>query len=57
MNTEKKPYFKKKKPNVGFKKKEEEKFDVEKWLKQNPGPEPLRRGKKNTLDKKNKRGH
>ena len=54
---EKKSYFKKKKPNPGFKKKEEEKFDVEKWLKQHPGPEPLRRGKKNTLDKKNKRGH
>ena len=50
--------FKKKKPfRKEFKKREEEKFDVEKWLKQHPGPEPLKRGKKNTLDKKNKRGH
>jgi hypothetical protein len=54
--------FKKKKPfkkefKKDFKKKEDEKFDVEKWLKLHPGPEPLKRGKKNTLDKKKKRGH
>lgn len=50
--------IKKKKPfKKDFKKKEDEKFDVERWLKQHQGPEPLRRGKKNTLDKKKKRGH
>ena len=37
-------------------KKEEEKFDVEKWIKQHQNIEQLKRGKKNSLgDKKNKR--
>lgn len=47
----------KKKFNSNFKKKqEEEKFDVEKWLKQHQNMETPRRGKKNSLgDKKNKR--
>lgn len=48
----KKPGFKK-----PYKKKEEEKFDVEKWLKQHSNIEYPKRGKKNSLgDKKNKRG-
>lgn len=47
----KKPSFKK-----PYKKKEEEKFDVEKWLKQHSNIEYPKRGKKNSLgDKKNKR--
>ena len=51
--------FKPKKFNPKFKKKqEEEKFDVEKWLKQHQNMETPRRGKKNSLgDKKNKRRH
>ena len=59
MNTEKKPYYKKKKFNPNFKKKQkEEKFDVEKWLKQHQNIETPGRGKKNSLgDKKNKRRH
>lgn len=41
-----------------FKKKEEEKFDVEKWIKQHQNIEHPSRGKKNSLgDKKNKRRH
>lgn len=41
-----------------FKKKEEEKFDVEKWIKQHQNVEYPSRGKKNSLgDKKNKRRH
>lgn len=37
-------------------KKEEEKFDVEKWIKQHQNIEKPKRGKKNSLgDKKNKR--
>ena len=47
-----------KKFNPKFKKKQEEKFDVEKWLKQHQNMETPRRGKKNSLgDKKNKRRH
>lgn len=43
----------KKKP---FKRKEDEPFDVEKWLKQHSNIEYPKRGKKNSLgDKKNKR--
>ena len=44
---------------MGFKKKTgEEKFNVEKWIKQHSNIEYPRRGKKNSLgDKKNKRGH
>ena len=39
-------------------KKEEEKFDVEKWIKQHQNIEKPKRGKKNSLgDKKNKRRH
>jgi hypothetical protein len=39
-------------------KKKEEKFDVEKWIKQHQNIEYPKRGKKNTLeDKKNKRRH
>lgn len=39
-------------------KKEEEKFDVEKWIKQHQNIEQPKRGKKNSLgDKKNKRRH
>ena len=39
-------------------KKEEEKFDVEKWIKQHQNIEQPNRGKKNSLgDKKNKRRH
>lgn len=39
-------------------KKEEEKFDVEKWIKQHQNIEIPKRGKKNSLgDKKNKRRH
>lgn len=55
----KKPYNKKKKYDLNFKKKkEEEKFDVEKWIKQHSNIEYPKRGKKNTLkDKKRKRGH
>lgn len=51
--------FKPKKFNPKFKKKQEdEKFDVEKWLKQHQNMETPRRGKKNSLgDKKNKRRH
>lgn len=47
----------KKKFNPNFKKKQEdEKFDVEKWLKQHQNIETPRRSKKNSLgDKKNKR--
>lgn len=47
----------KKKFNPNFKKKQEdEKFDVEKWLKQHQNIEAPRRSKKNSLgDKKNKR--
>ena len=38
--------------------KEEEKFDVEKWIKQQQNIEQPKRGKKNSLgDKKNKRRH
>lgn len=54
MEQYKKPYkpekdFKKK----PFKKKEEEKFDVDKWLKQHQNIETPKRGKKNSLgDKK-----
>ena len=57
MNTEKKQFYKKKKFSPGFKKKiEEEKFDVEKWIKQHQNIEIPKRGKKNSLgDKKNKR--
>ena len=49
----------KKKFNPNFKKRQEdEKFDVEKWLKQHQNIETSRRGKKNSLgDKKNKRRH
>lgn len=49
----------KKKFNPNFKKKqEEEKFDIEKWLKQHQNVEAPKRGKKNSLgDKKNKRRH
>ena len=44
MDTEKKPYYKKKKFNPNFKKKqEEEKFDVEKWIKQHQNVETPRR--------------
>jgi hypothetical protein len=45
--------------NPKFKKKqEEEKFDIEKWLKQHQNVETPKRGKKNSLgDKKNKRRH
>ena len=39
-------------------KKEDEKFDVEKWIKQHQNIEKPKRGKKNSLgDKKNKRRH
>lgn len=39
-------------------KKEEEKFDVEKWIKQHQNIEQSKRGKKNSLgNKKNKRRH
>lgn len=53
-------YNKNKKPRgkfnyKGYEKKQEEKFDVEKWLKQHSNIEYPKRGKKNTLDKKNKR--
>jgi hypothetical protein len=59
LNGERKPYNKKKQYNPNYKKKkEEEKFDVEKWLKQHSNIEYPKRGKKNTLeDKKRKRGH
>lgn len=41
-----------------YKKQEEEKFDIEKWIKQHQNIEIPRRGKKNSLgDKKNKRRH
>ena len=41
-----------------FNKKEEEKIDVDKWLKQHQNIEAPKRGKKNSLgDKKNKRRH
>lgn len=41
-----------------YKKQEEEKFDVEKWIKQHQNIEIPKRGKKNSLgDKKNKRRH
>lgn len=41
-----------------YKKLEEEKFDVEKWIKQHQNIEVPKRGKKNSLgDKKNKRRH
>lgn len=59
MEQYKKPY----KPKKDFKKKlfnkkEEEKFDVDKWLKQHQNIETPKRGKKNSLgDKKNKRRH
>ena len=55
MEQYKKPYkpkkdFKKK----PFNKKDEEKFDVDKWLKQHQNIETPKRGKKNSLgDKKN----
>jgi hypothetical protein len=46
-NFKKKPY-----------KKREEKFDVERWIKQHQNIEYPKRGKKNSLgDKKNKRRH
>lgn len=49
--TYKKPYKK-----TTYHKKEQEKFDVEKWLKRNSNIEYPKRGKKNSLgDKKNKR--
>lgn len=54
-------YNKNKKPRKKFnykehEKKQEEKFDVEKWLKQHSNIEYPKRGKKNSLgDKKNKR--
>lgn len=59
METNKKPYHKKKQYNPNFKKKQEdEKFDVGKWLKQHSNIEYPKRGKANSLgDKKNKRGH
>ena len=56
----KKPYNKKKKydPNFKKKKQEEEKFDVEKWIKQHNNIEYPKRSKANSLgDKKNKRRH
>lgn len=37
--------------------KKEEKFDVEKWLKQNQNIEYPKRGKKNSLGDKKRRGH
>ena len=41
-----------------YKKQEEEKFDIEKWIKQHQNIEQPKRGKKNSLgDKKNKRRH
>lgn len=41
-----------------YKKQEEEKFDIEKWIKQHQNIETPKRGKKNSLgDKKNKRRH
>ena len=41
-----------------YKKPEEEKFDVERWIKQHQNIEIPKRGKKNSLgDKKNKRRH
>lgn len=41
-----------------YKKQEEEKFDVEKWIKQHQNIEQPKRSKKNSLgDKKNKRRH
>lgn len=62
MNTVKKTNYnnlksKPKRFNPNFKKKkEEEKFDVDKWLKQHSNVEYPKRGKKNSLgDKKNKR--
>lgn len=54
-------YNKNKKPRKKFnykeyEKKQEDKFDVEKWLKQHSNIEYPKRGKKNSLgDKKNKR--
>lgn len=45
------------KTNKPYKKKEE-KFDIDKWLKQHQNIEAPKRGKKNSLgDKKNKRRH
>jgi hypothetical protein len=57
LSTEKKQFYKKKKFIPGTKKKnEDEKFDVEKWIKQHQNIETPKRGKKNSLgDKKNKR--
>lgn len=41
-----------------YKKQEEEKFDIEKWIKQHQNIEQPKRSKKNSLgDKKNKRRH
>lgn len=48
----KKPNFKK-----PYKKQEEEKFDVEKWLKKHSNIEYPKRGKKNSLGDKKRRGH
>ena len=55
----KKQYDKKKKYNPNIKKKkQEEKFDVEKWIKQHSNIEYPKRSKANSLgDKKNKRRH
>ena len=57
LNTEKKQFYKKKKFIPDSKKKnEDEKFDIEKWIKQHQNIEIPKRGKKNSLgDKKNKR--
>jgi len=51
--------FKQKKYTFIKKKKEDEPFNVEKWIKQNSNREYPKRGKKNRLgeDKKNKRKH
>lgn len=53
----KKPYNKKKKYDPNFKKKkEEEKFDVEKWIKQHSNIEYPKRSKANSLGEYKKKG-
>ena len=53
----KKPYNKKKKYDSNFKKKkQEEKFDVEKWIKQHSNIEYPKRSKANSLEEYKKKG-